>query len=70
MGIFTYYNIYFQLKYFKGDIFTNVIIAGVSEMAANVVTGLIFDRLGIKKSYIVSYLFGVSCSAMYITFGH
>ena len=41
-GVYAYYNIYFQLKYFKGDIFTNVIIAGLSEMISNVIAGVIF----------------------------
>ncbi|TNV80535.1 hypothetical protein FGO68_gene17354 [Halteria grandinella] len=49
-GVFAYYSIYFQLKYFKGDIYTNVIIAGGSEMCSNVITGI----------------FGISCSTLYI----
>lgn len=41
-GVYAYYNMYFQLKYFKGDIFTYVINAGISEMISNIIAGLIF----------------------------
>jgi hypothetical protein len=39
VGIYTFYNLFFQLKYFEGDIFTNMIIAGLSEMVSTLVGG-------------------------------
>ena len=69
-GVYAYYNIYFQLKYFKGDIFTNVIIAGVSEMTSNVIAGLIFQRIGLRNTYLVSLTLGFICSTIFFTFGH
>ena len=39
VGIYAFYNLFFQLKYFEGDIFTNMIIAGLSEMASTLVGG-------------------------------
>ena len=47
-----------------------MIIAGVSEVCANVITGVIFDKLGLKKTYMISYVSGVICSFVYIAFGH
>jgi predicted MFS family arabinose efflux permease len=69
-GVYAYYNIYFQLKYFKGDIFTNVINAGVSEMTSNVIAGLIFQRIGLRNTYLVSLTLGFICSTIFFTFGH
>ncbi len=37
VGIYTFYNLFFQLKYFEGDIYTNMIIAGLSEMGSTIV---------------------------------
>lgn len=68
-GIFAYYNIYFQLKYFKGDIFTNVIIAGSAEMGANLITGIILTKMGVKSTYLLSYFVGVSCSLIMTIIG-
>ncbi|TNV80154.1 hypothetical protein FGO68_gene7510 [Halteria grandinella] len=65
-GIFAYYSIYFQLKYFEGDIYTNVIIAGASEMCSNFITGLIFAKLGVTRTYLLSYFFGITCSTLFI----
>jgi hypothetical protein len=39
VGIYTFYNLFFQLKYFEGDIYTNMIIAGLSEMGSTLVAG-------------------------------
>lgn len=47
-----------------------MIIAGVSEVSSNVITGLIFHRVGLKNTYLISYISGVVCSFVYITFGH
>ena len=69
-GVYAYYNIYFQLKYFKGDIFTNVIIAGLSEMISNVIAGLIFQRIGLCSTYLVCLTLGFICSTVFFTFGH
>ena len=39
-------------------------------MVSYVVAGVIFEKFGLKKTYLTSYLFGVVCTALYITFGH
>jgi OCT family organic cation transporter-like MFS transporter 4/5 len=47
---FDYYLIGFELKYFKGDIFTNGIASSASDIIAYVSGGLIYKYLGLRVS--------------------
>ena len=55
---FTYYMIAFQLKYLPGNIYNNSLASGGSELVAIACAGLLYGRLGMKKSF--SGLFGLS----------
>ncbi len=67
---FSYYLTYFFLKYLEGDVFTNAIVTALSEMTGYLLTGFIYERLGLKKSYVVHFLFGALGSALYLSFAH
>jgi len=45
---FGYYLIGYQLKYIKGDLFINAVITSLSEIAAYLVSGFLFEKFGIK----------------------
>jgi hypothetical protein len=69
VGIYSFYTLYFMLKYIEGDIYTNVIIAGLSEMASTLAVGLILQRFGLNKTYFLSNLTGAVCSLLYTLIG-
>ena len=69
VGIYSFYNLFFQLKYFEGDIFTNMILSGVSEMAATFIGGQILNKFGLSKTYFISNIIGSVCCILYIFFG-
>lgn len=59
-----YYLIIYQLKYFKGDLYTNGIVSAISEVVACITSSFIKEALGLKKSFIFAYtlmLVGQGC---------
>lgn len=56
---FTYFMISYQLKYIPGDLYTNGMISSVSEVAAYVLSGLIYQKLGLKPTLIACFLFSM-----------
>ena len=64
---FDYYLINFQLKYIDGDIYVNTIVSSVSEVTAYIVSGALYDRIGPKISFVVSFVIGIIGSLFYIT---
>ena len=67
---FSYYLTYFFIKYLEGDVFTNTIGAALSEMTGYMLTGIIYERIGLKKSYVVHFLLGAIGSALYLSLAH
>ncbi len=65
---FTYYLTYFLLKYLKGDIFLNCIVAAMSEMIGYLISGVFYKRLGIKRSYCIYFSIGALGTTLYICF--
>ena len=61
---------YFFLKFLEGDVFTNAIVASISEMTGFLLTGFIYERMGLKKSYVVHFLLVALGSALYLCFAH
>jgi MFS family permease len=52
---FNYYMLNYYLKYVPGDIYTNIIVASVSDMFASLISGLISNFIGTKKTIIFSF---------------
>lgn len=50
-----FYTITFFMPYVPGDVFVNTAYSVSSEIIANVASGVIFNRLGVKYSFIVGY---------------
>lgn len=57
---FGYYLISFQLKYVHGDFFTNNMTSAVSEAIAYITSGLIFKFMGLKATFISSYVIAIA----------
>eukprot|EP00347_Sterkiella_histriomuscorum_P016560 403352729 len=55
---FNYYLINFQLKYIEGDFFINSIVASLVEVPAYILSGILYQKLGIK--FVLTFSFGVS----------
>jgi hypothetical protein len=62
--------VYFLLKYLKGDVFLNSIVAAISDMTGYMVSGMFINRLGVKKSYSLYFFLGALGSVLYICFSH
>lgn len=66
VSAFDYYLINFQLKYIDGDIYLNTIVSSVSEVTAYIVSGALYDKIGPKISFVVSFVIGIIGSLFYI----
>ena len=55
-GMFCYHLISYQLKYIKGDMYVNVVVSTVSELVAVLLSGILFELIGLKKTLVCSYL--------------
>jgi len=66
VGSFAYFMILFQMKYISGDFFVNIVTTSLSEMTAYYVGGLLYDRIGIKSTYLISYSIGVVGCLSYV----
>lgn len=55
IALFNYYMLSLQIKYTAGDIFQNIIWAGVSDMSAIYISGLLYNVAGVKKSLIIIF---------------
>ena len=55
---FCYYQICFQVKYLKGDIFINNISGGITEAFSYAAGGVLLSFLGLKKGLISGYMLG------------
>lgn len=53
---FGYYLIGYDLKYIKGNKYTNGIVSSSSECVAFVLSSFMLDYLGIKKTLVISYI--------------
>lgn len=51
-----FYTITFFMPYVPGDVFLNTTYSISSEIISNVASGVIFNRLGVKYSFIVGYI--------------
>jgi hypothetical protein len=56
------------MKYITGNFFVNMVTTGLSEMTAYYFGGVLFDWIGIKKTYFVSYSIGVLGCLSYVLF--
>lgn len=52
---FGYYLISYQVKYLKGNLYLNGVILTLSEVAAYALSVLIFKKLGLKLTFVLSY---------------
>lgn len=52
---FSYYMVGFYVKYIPGDIYTNVIIAQISDVSSSFIGGYIANRIGSKQTLILSF---------------
>jgi len=56
---FGYYLIGYDLKYIKGNKYTNGIVSSSSECVAFMTAGVLLDKVGIKKTLVLSYIIGL-----------
>jgi len=52
---FNYYMVAFLLKYFPGNVFINSVVSSLSEAFATALAGVIYNKFGVKKSFIMTY---------------
>lgn len=52
----SYYTLSFLVKYMPGDIYENIITLGFSEMVATFVSGIIYSKFGIIKSFSIAHI--------------
>jgi len=68
VGTFNTYLIFFQIKYMKGDFFINTIVSCLSDVVAYILAGLLIERLGIRTSYMYSFVICIIGGFMYMIF--
>jgi hypothetical protein len=55
---FCYYLISYQLKYIKGDLFTNGIVSSISECFAYAISGFMQQTFGLNRMFVFSFFLG------------
>lgn len=64
---FSSYMVAMYVKYLPGDIYTNTIASGLSQFIAQLITGFVYFKIGIRLT--LSILFGISfIGGMFIIF--
>lgn len=53
---FDWYTINFYLKYINGDIYTNTIVSYLTQIPAYIISGILYEKLGVKNSLIILFL--------------
>jgi hypothetical protein len=69
MCSFSYYMIIFYLKYLPGDIYSNTFSSSGTDCCSVVFGGIIYKKLGIKKTFAILLTFSVCGGIMIILFG-
>ena len=59
---FNYYLINFNIKYLPGNLFMNQIITGISEISFFAFSYSMYQKLGLKRSFILGFMFAVAGS--------
>ena len=57
---FGYYLIGYDLKYIRGNKYINGIISSSSECVAFLLAGVLINKIGIKFTLIISYIFAIA----------
>jgi hypothetical protein len=50
----------FNLKYIPGSIYINFTIAGIAEISAHLLAGSIFQKLGVKITFLIGYSLAIA----------
>lgn len=58
-GSFNQFLLSAQMKYLEGNIFVNFYIFGAAGIVAVLIGGSAYSRLGLKKSYIISFVMSI-----------
>jgi hypothetical protein len=66
---FNYYLINFELKYINGDIFNNFMISSASEIVSFIFAGIMFQIIGMKPSFVISFGIALTGSVTYMAYG-
>ena len=66
---FTYYMIAIYVKYIPGSIYTNSIASGTSEIAAYILAGMIYGKLGVRYTFQSFYALSVVGGACILFLG-
>ena len=66
---FAYYMIGLYVKYIPGNIYVNSIASGSSDLVANLVAGLVYEKLGIKLTFVVLFALSLVGGICLIVFG-
>lgn len=67
VSAFDYNLINFQLKYIDGSIYTNTIVSAVSEVSAYLISGVLYNKLGTRLSFIIYFLIAIVGSILLIS---
>ena len=59
-GSFCYYLIAYELKYIRGNMYINGLISSFSELAGNIVSWILFEKIGVKKAFVTAYLISLA----------
>lgn len=69
MCSFCYYMIVFYLKYLPGDIYSNTFASSGTDCLSVVTSGIIYKKLGVRKTFTFLLIFSVIGSLLIIFFG-
>ena len=56
------------MKFMNGDMYTNAIVSGITEVISYVLVGVLYDHFGFKKACSIFYnlsIIGMMCMAIF-----
>ena len=63
---FDWFLVNFELKYIKGNIFLNTVIASLSEIPAHILSGLMYYKFGARITFATLFAISLLGSILYI----
>jgi hypothetical protein len=57
------------MKYINGDFYTNIFVSSASELVAYVISGVLYQKIGIKLTLVVFFGISIIGSVTYMIFG-
>ena len=65
---FSYWLVNFQLKYIRGNVYTNIMVSSIADNVGTVLSAVLFDRFGVRIAFLSCLVFTLLGGATILLF--